>query len=69
MVYIDMHVPRQWVNKHLLPPLIDNKWGEPKMTPRLAALVKWVVELRDGGLWACHCTEEFTLRWIHPLGL
>jgi hypothetical protein len=63
-----MHIPPQWVNRHLLPPLIDNKRGEPKMTPRLAALVKWVIELRDASLQACHCVEEFTLRRIRPLG-
>jgi hypothetical protein len=44
-----------------------NKRGEPKMTPRLASLVKWVSELHDSGLQAHHCAEEFTLRWIHPL--
>jgi hypothetical protein len=38
------------------------------MTPRLAALLKWVTKLRQAGLWACHCTEEFTLQRIHPLG-
>jgi hypothetical protein len=38
------------------------------MTPRLAALVKWVIELRDASLQACHCVEEFTLRRIRPLG-
>jgi hypothetical protein len=53
---------------HLLPPLIDNKRGEPKMTPRLAALVKWVTNLRDSSLRAHHYAKEFTLRWIHPLG-
>jgi hypothetical protein len=30
--------------------------------------VKWVDELLQVGLWACHCAEEFTLRWIHPQG-
>jgi hypothetical protein len=30
-----MYVQPQWVNMHLLPPLIDNKRGEPKMTPPL----------------------------------
>jgi hypothetical protein len=59
-----MHVPPQWANKHLLPPLIDNKRGEAKMTPHLAALVRRVAELYDVGLRACHCTEEFTLQWI-----
>jgi hypothetical protein len=38
------------------------------MTPRLAALVKQVAELHDAGLRACHYAEEFTLRWIRPLG-
>jgi hypothetical protein len=38
------------------------------MTPRLAALVRWVVELHIFGLQACHYAEEFTLRWIQPLG-
>jgi hypothetical protein len=37
------------------------------MTPRLVALVKRVAELKDAGLQACHCAEEFTLRWIQPL--
>jgi hypothetical protein len=37
------------------------------MTPRLAAFVRRVAELRDFGLWACHYAEEFTLRWIRPL--
>jgi hypothetical protein len=56
-----MHVEPQWVNKYLLPPLIDNKRGEPKMTSRLATLVKQLVELRDASLRACHYVEEFTL--------
>jgi hypothetical protein len=63
-----MHVQPQWVNRHLLPPIIDDKWGEPKMTPHLVALVKQVAELHDSGLWARHCAEEFTLQWICPLG-
>jgi hypothetical protein len=54
---VDIHVPPQWANKHLLPPLIDNKRGEPKMTLRLAALVKRVGELPDAGLRACHYVE------------
>jgi hypothetical protein len=53
---------------HLLPPLIDDKRGKTDMTPRLAALVKRMAELRDSSLWAHHCAEEFTLRQIHPLG-
>jgi hypothetical protein len=63
-----MHVQPQWVNKHLLPPLIDKKRGESKMTSCLATLVKRVDELHDSGLRACHYAEEFTLQRIHPLG-
>jgi hypothetical protein len=50
------------------PPLVDQKQEEPKMTPRLAALVNWVAELHAIDLGACHCAKEFTLRRIHPLG-
>jgi hypothetical protein len=63
-----MHIDPQWVNRHLLPPLIHNKRGEPEMTARLTALVKRVTKLHDIGLRACHCAEEFILWWIHPLG-
>jgi hypothetical protein len=38
------------------------------MTDRLVALIKHVAELRQAGLEACHCIEEFYLQWIHPLG-
>jgi hypothetical protein len=62
-----MHVLSPWVNKKLLPPLLDDKRGELEVTPRLAALVKRVTELHDAGLRACHYTEEFTLQRIHPL--
>jgi hypothetical protein len=55
---VAMHVQPQWLNMHLFLPLIDRKRGEPKMTPRLAALVRQL----------CHCVVQFTLRWIHPLG-
>jgi hypothetical protein len=64
---VDMHVPPQWSNMHLLPSLIDTKRKELKLTPRLTVLVKWLTELYDTGFWACHCVEEFTLRQIHPL--
>jgi hypothetical protein len=57
-----MHAQPQWVNMHLLLPLIDDKRGEPKMALCLAALVKRVTELCDSGLRACHCAKEFTLR-------
>jgi hypothetical protein len=49
-------------------PLIKNKQGEPKMTPCFAVLVKRVAELREAKLKVCHSAEEFTLRWICPLG-
>jgi hypothetical protein len=42
---------------------------EPPMTDRLAALIKRIVELRQAGLKAYHCVEEFYLRQIRPLGL
>jgi hypothetical protein len=29
--------------------------------PRLMALVKWMAELHEAGLKACHYTEEFIL--------
>jgi hypothetical protein len=56
------------MNKHLLPLHINDKWKEHETTPRLHALVARVAELRQAGLRACHCTKEFTLQWIHPLG-
>jgi hypothetical protein len=62
-----MHVEPQWANKHLLLLLINNKQGESKMTPHLAALVKRVAELHDADLRACHCVKEITLRRICPL--
>jgi hypothetical protein len=65
---VNMHVEPQWANRHMLPPLVIDKRGEPKMTPRLTTLVKHVVELHDIGLRGCHCVEEFTHRRIHPLG-
>jgi hypothetical protein len=64
---VDMHVQPQWVNRHLLPLLINKKRGELKMTLRLPALVNRVTKLRDSGLQVSHCAEEFTLRWIRPL--
>jgi hypothetical protein len=63
-----MHVELEWVNKHLLPPLIDDKRKESKMTPHLTALVKRVAELYDIDLQACHCAKEFTHQRIRPLG-
>jgi hypothetical protein len=67
-VLVDMHVEPQWANRHLLPPHIDKKRKEPKMTPRLIALVKQVAELHDVGLRVCHYAKEFNHRRIHPFG-
>jgi hypothetical protein len=61
-----MHVEPSWVNKLLFPPAIKDQRKEPPMTDRLAALVRRVAELRQAGLEACHCTEEFYLRRIRP---
>jgi hypothetical protein len=59
---MDMHVHPPWVNKLLFPPAIKNKRME------LPALIKRVAELRHAGLKVCHYVEEFSLRWIRPLG-
>jgi hypothetical protein len=56
------------VNKLLFPPFIKDKQDEPMMMPRLPALIKLVAELYEVGLKDCHYAEEFTLRWIRPLG-
>jgi hypothetical protein len=64
-----MHDQPPWINKLLFPPAIKNKQSESPMTDRLAALTKRVAELRQADLEACHCVEEFYLRWIRPLGL
>jgi hypothetical protein len=56
------------VNKLLFPLDITDKRNELRMSSHLSALVKRVAELREAGLMACHCAEEFYLRWIHPLG-
>jgi hypothetical protein len=63
-----MHVEPSWVNKLMFPLAIKDQWKEPPMTDRLAALVRHVIELRQAGLEACHCAEEFYLRRIRPLG-
>jgi hypothetical protein len=55
------------MNKHVLPPQVDDKRKEPELTSCLKALAKQVIELHEAGLKVCHCVEEFTLRWIHPL--
>jgi hypothetical protein len=66
-VLVDMHVNPPWVNKLMFPPAIKDQWKEPSMTDRLAALVRRIAKLHQAGLEACHCTEEFYLRWIRPL--
>jgi hypothetical protein len=38
------------------------------MAPLMEALIKRVTDLQRAGHEACHCTEEFTLRWIRSLG-
>jgi hypothetical protein len=63
-----MHDQPPWVNKLLFPLAIKNKWSEPPMTNRLAAMTKRVAELYQDDLEACHCVEEFHLWRIHPLG-
>jgi hypothetical protein len=63
-----MHVEPPWVNKLLFPSAIKDQRKESSMTDRLAALVRRVAELRQAGLEACHCAEEFYLRRIRPLG-
>jgi hypothetical protein len=66
-IQVDMHVEPPWVNKLLFPPAIKDQRKEPPMTDRLAALVRRITELRQAGLEACHCAEEFYLRRICPL--
>jgi hypothetical protein len=63
-----MHDQTPWVNKLLFPPAIKNKRSESLMTDRSTALTKGVAELCQASLKACHCIEEFYLRWIRPLG-
>jgi hypothetical protein len=67
-VLVDMHSLAPWANRLLYPPVIKDQRKKPLMTACLSALVKCVAELRQAGLEACHCVEEFHLRWIHPLG-
>jgi hypothetical protein len=59
------HAPM--TKKHLLP-MIADKQKDPEETPRLKALIKWVIELHQAGLEACHHVEEIILRRICPLG-
>jgi hypothetical protein len=62
-----MHNTPQWLNKHLLPPHIDNKRKEPELMPHLKELIKRLTELCLIGLEACHCAKEFILWQIYPL--
>jgi hypothetical protein len=43
---VDMHTDPQWMNKHLLPPQIDDKQRELELIPHLKALVVRVTELQ-----------------------
>jgi hypothetical protein len=43
----------------LLPPLIDDKDGEPAITPRLQEMIDEIMELHNIGLKATHCAEGF----------
>jgi hypothetical protein len=61
-ILVDMQDQPPWVNKLLFPQAIKNKRMEPPMTDRLAALTKRIAELRQAGLEACHCVEEFYLQ-------
>jgi hypothetical protein len=38
------------------------------MTDHLVALTKRVAELCQVSLEACHCVDDFYVRWIRPLG-
>jgi hypothetical protein len=51
----------QWLNMHLLLPLITDKWKNPEEMPRLKVLITQVTELRQAGLEAFHCAKEFIL--------
>jgi hypothetical protein len=61
-ILVDMQDQPPWVNKLLFPQAIKNKRMEPPMTDRLATLTKRIAELRQAGLEACHCVEEFYLQ-------
>jgi hypothetical protein len=65
---VDMHDQPLWANKLLFPPAIKNQQTEPLMTGCLVTLTKHVTKLCQAGLKACHCVEEFFVRWIRPLG-
>jgi hypothetical protein len=57
------------VNMHLLSPLIDDKRGEPKMTPRLTTPVKQVAELHDTSLQVCHSPRNLPSDGFTPLAV
>jgi hypothetical protein len=57
----------QWPNKHILLPLIKDKWIVLEETHYLKALVKWVTEFHQVRLEACQCTKEFILWRIRAL--
>jgi hypothetical protein len=61
-ILVYMHKSAMWEKRLLFPPIIKDKWNEPSMNDRLTTLVKCVVELREAGLKAYHCVEEFHLQ-------
>jgi hypothetical protein len=64
---VDLADAPQWPNKHLLPPWVDDKSKVSKMMPHLRAFINHVITLHKASLKACHCAEEFILRWIRLL--
>jgi hypothetical protein len=58
----------QWSNKHLLLPLVDDKWKMSVVKPRLEELVTCMAPLCKVGVEVCHCAEEFIPPWIRLLG-
>jgi hypothetical protein len=66
-----MHNTALWVNKLSSPPPpnVKDKQKEPRTVAHLSALVKQVAKLHEDNQKVCHCTEEFYLQQIRPLGL
>jgi hypothetical protein len=64
---IDLGDMPQWLNKHLLLPLIVDKRNAPEDSPQLQALVKRVPELHRARLEACHYAKGFIPWWIRSL--
>jgi hypothetical protein len=58
---VDMHKLASWGNRLLFPLIIKDKRNEPPMNNCLSTPVKHVAKIRDAGLRASHCIEEFHL--------